>query len=109
VCERVLQEPALGELTNWRIGQFVNSDSLLVHFSDSSGISKTLTIPLDAKLNGKQLRYYVSTPDSNENDVKLATKVRVVFTVQTENTWKYHPHFGGHFDVIFVMESSIET
>jgi hypothetical protein len=48
VCERVLQEPALGELTNWRIVQFVATDLLLVHFSDSSGISKTLTIPLDA-------------------------------------------------------------
>jgi hypothetical protein len=37
-------------------------------------------------LNGEQFRYCGSTPDSDENDVKMASNARVVFTVQAENT-----------------------
>jgi hypothetical protein len=34
--------------------------------------SKTLEIPLDAKLDGEQLCYHVPTPDPEGNDVKMA-------------------------------------
>jgi hypothetical protein len=49
-------------------------------FTVRTGTSETLEIPLDAKLDGEQLCYYGPTPDSEGNDVKMAFKVRVVFS-----------------------------
>jgi hypothetical protein len=40
----------------------------------------TLKIPLDAEFDGEQLRYCDPTPDFEVNDVKMASKVRIVFS-----------------------------
>jgi hypothetical protein len=61
------------------------------YFTVRTSTSETLEIPLDAKLDEKQLCYYVPTPDSEGNDVKMAFKVRVVFQpvqCKTTLTWK---------------------
>jgi hypothetical protein len=49
-------------------------------FTVRTGTSETLEIPRDAKLDGEQLCYYDPTPDSEGNDIKMAFKVRVVFS-----------------------------
>jgi hypothetical protein len=48
-------------------------------FPSSAGTSRALKIALDAELDGEQPRHFGSTPDSDGNDEKMASKVRVVF------------------------------
>jgi hypothetical protein len=64
-------------------------------------ISKTLKVPLDAELDGKQLCNFSSTHDFEGNGVKNDLRGEGGFTLyRLKIPEKYHPRFGGHFDVI---------